>query len=69
MTEAAFKMVSVEEYLRLERENPTRHDYNDGFLYAQAGASRAHNVIAGNLYVLLHPAARAAGCHRSTRAT
>lgn len=62
MTDPAFKIVSVEEYLRLERDNPTRHDYIDGFLYAQAGASRAHNVITSNIHVLLHHAARKAGC-------
>lgn len=27
-----------------------RHDYIDGFVYAQAGASRTHNVIASNIH-------------------
>lgn len=62
MAGPAFKRVSVEDYLRSERDNPTRHDYIDGFLYAQAGASRAHNVITSNIHVLLHPAARKSGC-------
>ena len=62
MTVPAFKLVSVEEYLRSEQDNPTRHDYIDGFLYAQAGASRAHNVITSNIHVLLHHAARKAAC-------
>ncbi|GHG06169.1 hypothetical protein GCM10017783_18470 [Deinococcus piscis] len=48
--------------MRSEQDNPTRHDYIDGFLYAQAGASRVYNVIAGNLHVALHAAARAQGC-------
>lgn len=62
MTDPAFRLVPVEEYLRLERDNPTRHDYIDGFVYAQAGASRAHNVIATNITVALHGPARKAGC-------
>lgn len=62
MIDPAFRQVTVEEYLRLERDNSTRHDYIDGFLYAQAEASRAHNVITSNIHVLLHPAAKKAGC-------
>ncbi|PTA67001.1 Uma2 family endonuclease [Deinococcus arcticus] len=62
MTDAAFKLVSVEDYLRAERDSPTRHEYIDGFVYAQAGASRAHNIITSNLHVALHGPARRAGC-------
>lgn len=62
MADPAFRTVSVEEYLRSERDNPTRHEYIDGFVYAQAGASRAHNIITGNIHVALHAAARSAGC-------
>lgn len=62
MTDPAFKMISVEEYLRLERDNPVRHEYVDGFVYAQAGASRAHNVITSNIHVALHGPARRSGC-------
>ena len=62
MTEPAFKIISVEEYLRSERDNPVRHEYVDGFVYAQAGASRAHNVITSNIHVALHGPARKAGC-------
>ena len=62
MTDPAFKLISVEEYLRSERDNPVRHEYVDGFVYAQAGASRAHNVITGNIHAMLHGPARKAGC-------
>lgn len=62
MAEPAFRTVSVEEYLRSERDNPIRHAYIDGFVYAQAGASRTHNLIVGNIHVALHPVARGAGC-------
>lgn len=62
MTEPGFRLVSVDEYLRSERDNPTRHEYIDGFVYAQAGASRTHNIITGNIHVALHAAARKADC-------
>jgi Uma2 family endonuclease len=38
-----------EEYLVLERKSQTRNEYHDGDIFAMAGASRAHNLIAGNL--------------------
>jgi Uma2 family endonuclease len=41
--------VSPEEYLRLERAAETKSEYDDGVVYAMAGASFAHNMIVGNL--------------------
>jgi Uma2 family endonuclease len=41
--------VSVEDYLSAELASPTKHEYVSGAVYAMAGASRAHNVIAANL--------------------
>ena len=38
-----------EEYLALERKSPTRHEYYKGEIFAMAGASREHNLIAGNI--------------------
>ncbi len=36
-----------------------RHEYVDGFVYAQAGATKAHGRVAANLVALLHgPAAQ-----------
>jgi Uma2 family endonuclease len=37
------------EYLARERPSATRHEYLDGFLFEMTGASRAHNLITGNL--------------------
>lgn len=45
---------SEEEYLRLERESEIRHEYLAGEIVAMVGASRAHNLIAGNTYASLH---------------
>jgi Uma2 family endonuclease len=37
------------EYLARERPSATRHEYRDGYRIEKAGASRAHNLITGNL--------------------
>lgn len=41
------KPISPEEYLELERVAEVRHEFVDGVMYAVAGASRAHNLVAG----------------------
>src|SRR4051794_9762662 len=37
------------EYLARERQSATRHEYLNGSLFEMVGASRAHNLITGNL--------------------
>ena len=39
-----------EEYLALERKADYKSEYANGQVIAMAGASRSHNLIAGNLY-------------------
>ena len=41
--------VSPEEYLRLERAAESKSEYDDGLIYAMAGAGARHNLIVGNL--------------------
>ena len=41
--------ITPEEYLRLERAAETKSEYDDGVIYAMAGASLEHNLIVGNL--------------------
>jgi Uma2 family endonuclease len=51
MSSAAVKTrYTPEQYLALERKSPDKHEYHDGSIFAMAGASRRHNLIAGNLY-------------------
>ncbi len=50
------------EYLALERQSEERHEYYGGELRLMAGASRRHNIIAGNLFALLHQALRGKPC-------
>ncbi len=51
MSSAAAKTrYTPEQYLALERKSPIKHEYYDGEMFAMAGASREHNLIAGNLF-------------------
>jgi Uma2 family endonuclease len=50
------------EYLLIEEHHHTRHEYVDGFMFAMAGASNRHNVIAGNIFAYLRSAARGSDC-------
>lgn len=49
--------ISVAEYLEGEKDATIRHEYIDGDVYAMAGASDRHNLLAGILYsrLLNHP--------------
>jgi Uma2 family endonuclease len=54
--------LSVDDFLLLEETSPVRHEYLAGTLQAKAGASAAHNQIAGNLFGHLWMATRGSGC-------
>jgi Uma2 family endonuclease len=51
--------LTFEAYLELEESQVTRHEFVDGFMFAMAGATKFHNVIAGNIYAKARIAARA----------
>src|SRR5665213_1641390 len=55
-------LMSVEEYLEYERTSHIKHEYLAGRLYAMAGGSRAHGVIAVNILALLRPHLRGSPC-------
>ncbi|WP_168733582.1 Uma2 family endonuclease [Deinococcus sp. Arct2-2] len=63
MSDPALRTLTEEEYLRTEEDSPVRREYVDGFVYAQAGATNAHNLITSNIHVALYRPARNAGCH------
>ncbi|MEY2984532.1 MAG: hypothetical protein RLZZ568_1149 [Cyanobacteriota bacterium] len=54
--------LSVEEYLALEETSPVKHEYIDGQVFAMAGTTDRHNVIAGNLYALIRGHLRGSDC-------
>jgi Uma2 family endonuclease len=56
------QLTSVDEYLEGEQRSDVRHEYVGGEVFAMAGTSDAHNVIAGNVYTLLRNALRGGPC-------
>ena len=55
-------LITVEEHLKSEQDAEIRHEYVAGQIYAIAGASEAHDLIAGNIFALLRPHLRGSSC-------
>ncbi|GMV44506.1 MAG: hypothetical protein AMXMBFR64_62220 [Myxococcales bacterium] len=49
MSQARQRRCSEAEYLESERRSPVRHEYLRGAVFAMAGASAVHNLIASNV--------------------
>jgi Uma2 family endonuclease len=54
--------ISISDYLAGERLSDTKHEYYDGEVFAFAGGSEQHNLIAGNVYASLHSQLRKRPC-------
>jgi Uma2 family endonuclease len=54
--------MSPEEYLKAEQGSSIKHEYQRGLVYAMAGASNTHVLIAGNLFAMLRNHVRGSGC-------
>jgi Uma2 family endonuclease len=65
MTALAKTTYTPAEVLKLEQQTGTRFELVDGKILAMAGETRAHNIIAGNIYSSLRQKARAKGCEIS----
>jgi len=52
----------AKDYLAGELVSPVKHEYLGGAVYAMAGASNAHNLIAGNVFGSLHARLRRRSC-------
>ena len=62
MSPLAQPIVTAEEYLRLERAADHKSEYWNGRIYAMAGASRWHDLIAGSIYSELRQQFRGRPC-------
>ncbi len=62
MSVTAPKLVTLEEYLELEKTSELRHEFVDGVMVAIAGEKRRHNRVVGTLYRLLVEPALEQGC-------
>ncbi len=54
--------LTPDEYLELEENSLEKHEYINGQVYAMAGTTDRHNIIVGNLYVLLRDHLRGTNC-------
>ncbi len=50
MSSPSPSLLTEREYLALERKSETRSEYIAGRVFVMSGATRRHNLIAGNLY-------------------
>jgi len=57
-----------EEYFALEEKSEVRHEFYEGEIFAMAGASIAHNTIAGNFYIALRSSLRGKKCRAQMEA-
>lgn len=63
MGEQAQKLTyTFAEYLALEAESPTRHEYLDGEIFAMAGGTPTHSELSVNVTTELHLAVRGRPC-------
>jgi len=56
MSTARLRRYTVEEYLALERDSETKHEFYNGEIFAMAGASEAHNLVSLNVSAVLRSA-------------
>ena len=45
--------ITIEEYLDLETRSPIKHEFDQGKLIEMAGGDIAHNLIKGEIFLLL----------------
>ena len=62
MPNAAEKLMSLDEFLAWEREQPERHEFDGLIIIAMAGGSLDHSTIASNLDRALSARLRGRGC-------
>lgn len=53
---------TIEEYLEMENVSDEKHEYFQGEVFAMSGPKVPHNIIAGNLFALLHQKLRGSKC-------
>ncbi len=62
MSSPSPNLITPDEYLELERKSEIRSEYIGGRIFAMSGASRRHNLIAGNLFRELSSQMRGREC-------
>ena len=63
MEQLAFQhRLTIEEYLALEKETHTKYEYHNGEVYAMAGGSPTHSLIANNVGASLNLSLKGKSC-------
>lgn len=62
MSAQPVRWYTPEEYLDLERASDIKHEYYGGEIFAMSGASREHNLVAGNIHTEFNVALRGGPC-------
>ena len=62
LTDATPPRFDADAYLAWEAEQPEKHEYVHGEVFAMSGASDAHVTVAGNMAVVLHSHLRGGPC-------
>jgi Uma2 family endonuclease len=57
-----YTFLAPKEYLQREEKEPIKHEYIDGQVYAMAGTTDTHNLVAGNLYTIIRNHLRGSDC-------
>lgn len=57
-----FNYVSAEDYLIMERASQQKHEYYQGEVFAMAGASWYHNIVARNINTIVLPLLKGKEC-------
>ena len=61
-TAAVQSHLTPDEYLALERKTTIKSEYLDGQMYAMSGATRAHNLVCGNIFGELRNQLKESAC-------
>jgi len=56
------KFITPEEYLRMERASPEKHEYYNGEIFAMNVASENHNIVVGSTFASLYAQLRKKPC-------
>jgi Uma2 family endonuclease len=62
MSSVAEKLMSLDEFLTWERQQPERHEYAHGVVTMMTGGSLDHSTIASNLWTALRDQLRGSAC-------
>ncbi len=62
MASQAHPAVTISEYLVRERQSEEKSEYHQGEIVAMGGASRRHNLIAGNIFATWHAQLKGRDC-------